>query len=101
LLLSRSLSGLHFEGLTAGGEEDLQTTEIKSQSELAQHGVLPSLAGGEWPGRYDLYCDFVMVDMGGLYPQLLCYKILAMPAAAAGKFLNVFNQHVLNGITLG
>jgi len=24
---------------------------------LAQHGVLPSLAGREWPGRCDLYCD--------------------------------------------
>ncbi len=24
--------------------------------EVALHGILPSLAGGEWPGRCDLYC---------------------------------------------
>jgi hypothetical protein len=33
------------------GGEDFQTTEIKSQRELAQHSVLPSLAGGESPFR--------------------------------------------------
>jgi hypothetical protein len=25
--------------------------------ELVQHGILPSLAGGECPGRCDLYCE--------------------------------------------
>jgi hypothetical protein len=28
---------------------------------LAIRGVLPSLAGEEWPGRYDLYCDRLSV----------------------------------------
>ncbi len=28
---------------------------------LAIYGVLPSLAGEEWPGRYDLYCDRLSV----------------------------------------
>ncbi len=30
---------------------------------LALHGVLPSYARGEWPGRCDLYCDIQSVPL--------------------------------------
>jgi hypothetical protein len=44
-----------------GFEVPLSLTEGKGRRELAQDDVLPivlpSLAGGEWPGRRNLYCD--------------------------------------------
>jgi hypothetical protein len=33
------------------------TTELEGRRELAQLGVLLSLHRGEWPGRFNLYCD--------------------------------------------
>jgi hypothetical protein len=35
----------------------LYHTGAEGRQEPTLHGVLPSLAGGEWPGRLDLYCD--------------------------------------------
>jgi hypothetical protein len=32
-------------------------TEADGHRDTAQRGVLPSLAGGDWPGWRDLYCD--------------------------------------------
>ncbi len=37
------------QALTGRGEREDVATEAKGYRELAQHGVLPSLAGGAWP----------------------------------------------------
>jgi hypothetical protein len=57
-------------------------TEAKGGRELVQHGVLPSLAVGEWPGRCDLYCDRRPV------PPALTDQT----DAAAGILLNVYKR---------
>jgi hypothetical protein len=66
-------------------------TEAKGYGELAQHGVLPSSAGGEWPGRFDLYCDGrstppAMTDRTylPLLGLLSCERLTIQAAAAAG-----------------
>jgi hypothetical protein len=35
-----------------------QSTEVEGCRELDLNGVLPSLAGGEWSGRCNMYCDW-------------------------------------------
>jgi hypothetical protein len=36
---------------------NIDTAEVEGRTEPVQHGALPSLSGGEWPGRCGLYCD--------------------------------------------
>jgi hypothetical protein len=41
-----------------GGRRDIGLTHRgEGHRELTQHGALPSLAGGEWSDRCDLYCE--------------------------------------------
>ncbi len=69
-------------------------TEAEGYGELAQHGVLPSSAWGEWPGRFDLYCEErstppAMTDRTYLpLLGLLSCERLAIPAAAVGGLLH-------------
>ncbi len=69
-------------------------TEVEGYGELAQHSVLPSSAGGEWPGRFNLYCDGrstppALMDRTHLpLLGLLTCERLAIQAAAAGDLLH-------------
>jgi hypothetical protein len=65
-------------------------TEAEGNRELAQHGILPRLAGEECPSRSDLYCDGQSVP-SAVFPALVgaaqlqvFFAILA--AAAAGIY---------------
>jgi hypothetical protein len=65
------------------------STEAEGGRELVQHGILPSLAGGEWRGRCDLCCD------GRSEPPALsgAAQLRQIPAAdAANILLNINNR---------
>jgi hypothetical protein len=83
-------------GRFALGDGKHSTTVAEGLIELDQHGVMPSLTGGEWPVWCDLYCDGrsvppVLTEWTDHTPSLawvlLSCKILAIPAAAASSIL--------------
>jgi hypothetical protein len=74
--------------------EVLLNTETEGHRELAHHGVLPCLAGGEWPDRNEMYGDGrpvppALKERTALRQWLLSCDLLALPAAVvAGILLN-------------
>jgi hypothetical protein len=69
---------------------------------LAQYGVLPSLSGDEWRRSCDFYCDLrssplSLKDCDPAHQELLSFKILAIPAAAATgitKYIKPCTRHL-------
>jgi hypothetical protein len=71
----------------------------RDRGKPAQHGVLPSLAGGELAGRWIFFASWWTVVPPVLIDRTTCpgrscsaCEFLAIPAAAGGILLNVYHS---------